>query len=158
MYADDLALMADSAEKLQQLLNIVHEYTAKWRYSLNAEKSAVMVFGESTECYQESSPTLKKMVSRRCNVIRSGRDPPPRNLKLLILASTIRRTNERVASGRSALYTLNSVGTRFGRLHPLTSLRLYQSLCAPIMLIGAELWSLTQTELTIMECINRKIL
>ena len=35
--------------------------------------------------------------------------------------STIHRTNERCSAARSAFYSLNSIGTRFGRLHPLTS-------------------------------------
>ena len=48
MYADDLALIADSPEGLQKLLNIVSHYTSTWRYEINSSKSAVMVFGEST--------------------------------------------------------------------------------------------------------------
>ena len=47
MYADDLALIADSPQELQAVLNIVHSYAGKWRYNLNASKSFIMVFGES---------------------------------------------------------------------------------------------------------------
>ena len=39
MYADDLALVVDSLEELQAMLNIVHTYAGKWRYNLNAGKS-----------------------------------------------------------------------------------------------------------------------
>ena len=56
------------------------------------------------------------------------------------------------------LFALNSMGTRFGCLHPLTSLRLYRSLCLPIMLYGSELWFLTKTELMFLERVHRKIL
>ncbi len=48
MYADDLALIADSPEGLQKLLDIVSHYTSTWHYEINSSKSAVMVFGEST--------------------------------------------------------------------------------------------------------------
>ena len=47
MYADDLALIADSAVRLQALLDIVSRYATKWRYQVNALKSGIMVFGES---------------------------------------------------------------------------------------------------------------
>ena len=36
-------------------------------------------------------------------------------------------------------------------LHPVTSYRPYNSLCIPILLYGAELWTLTKTELNMME-------
>ena len=45
MYADDLALVAESPQELQAMLNIVHSYAGKWRYNLNANKSFIMVFG-----------------------------------------------------------------------------------------------------------------
>lgn len=47
MYADDLALIASSPEELQQMLDIVSQYASQWRYSLNPDKSVVMVVGES---------------------------------------------------------------------------------------------------------------
>ena len=47
MYADDLALIAESPDELQAMLNIVSSYALRWRYQLNPEKSTIMVFGES---------------------------------------------------------------------------------------------------------------
>ena len=47
MYADDLALIVDSPQELQAMLNIVHSYAGKWQYNLNTSKSFIMVFGES---------------------------------------------------------------------------------------------------------------
>jgi hypothetical protein len=44
LYADDIVLLAKSAEELQQMLNIVSEFCSKWRFKLNARKSAVVVF------------------------------------------------------------------------------------------------------------------
>ena len=48
MYADDLALVAGSAEELQAMLDLVHNYAQKWRYNLNADKSVVMVLSETS--------------------------------------------------------------------------------------------------------------
>ena len=47
MYADDLALVASSPEELQAMLDIVTTYADKWQYQLNADKSSVIVLGET---------------------------------------------------------------------------------------------------------------
>ena len=44
MYADDLTLICNSASDLQPMLS---EYATTWRYSFNASKSSILVFGES---------------------------------------------------------------------------------------------------------------
>ena len=75
-----------------------------------------------------------------------------------VFTSSIHRSAERCTSARSAFFALNSVGSRFGCLHPLTSYRLYNSLCIPILLYGAELWTLSKVELNMFERIHRKIL
>ena len=59
-------------------------------------------------------------------------------------------------AGRSTFYALNSVGSCLGRLHPLTSLKLYQAL--PLLLYESELWALTKTELLSLERVYRRIL
>ena len=50
MYADDLALLAPTRSALQQLLDICHTYGAEWCITYNPEKTAVMLFGQETEC------------------------------------------------------------------------------------------------------------
>ena len=47
---------------------------------------------------------------------------------------------------------------RFGCLHPRTSLKLYSSLCLPIMHYGCELWTPTKSEVLMLERVHRKIL
>ena len=59
MYADVLALVAGSLEDLQATLAIVHNYAQKWRYNLNADKSVVMVLGE-TSCTRKSASSARK--------------------------------------------------------------------------------------------------
>ncbi len=50
------------------------------------------------------------------------------------------------------------MGARFGCLHPITSHKLYSSLCLPIMLYGSELWSLKKSDLNMLERTHRKLL
>lgn len=56
MYADNLALIASSPEELQQMLDIVTQYVSHWQYSLNPNKSVVMVIGEFARMRGEPTP------------------------------------------------------------------------------------------------------
>ena len=144
MYADDLALIADSPEALQGMLDIVSSYAHRWRYHLNATKSAIMVFGESPRVRElrrknrqwllEGTPLAEVDEYRHLGILRT------------VSPSSTSRTHGRATAVRSAFYSLNSVGTRAGCLHPLTSSRLYSALCLPILLYGSELWSVSKTE------------
>ena len=156
MYADDLALVAGSPEELQAMLDIVHNYAQKWRYNLNAEKSVVMVFGETSRTRRVARSARKWTLGDE--VLKEVDEQHHLGILRTVFNSTIHRTNERATAGRSTFYALNTVGSRFGRLHPLTSLKFYQALCLPLLLYGSELWTLTKTELLFLERVHRRIL
>ena len=42
LYADDIVLMAQNSEDLQKMINALHEWTIKWRLSVNTQKTQVM--------------------------------------------------------------------------------------------------------------------
>ena len=132
MYADDLALVADSPAELQHHVNLYRE--------------------------MELQPQHRKVV---CDDLR--RIPPLKNrsswnwylgneeveeadkvhhlgILRMVSLSTISRTTEWYTAGGSVFSALNSVGLRFGCLHPVMSRRLYSTLCLLIMLYGSELW------------------
>ena len=48
LYADDIALIADSPEKLQQLIQHVKLWCDKWRLSINTEKTQIVHFRKKT--------------------------------------------------------------------------------------------------------------
>ena len=41
LYADDIVLIADTPEKLQEMLEVVTEYSRRWRFELSNKKSQV---------------------------------------------------------------------------------------------------------------------
>ena len=137
MFADDLALVADSPTSLQSLINLVHSYTIKWRYKINPAKSAILVFGEATR----TRSTNRGLRSWSIGSATISEQDEVHHLGILrsVHSSIISRTNERASSGRSAFFSLNAIGTRFGCLHPSTSLKLYNAVCLPIMLFGSEI-------------------
>ena len=138
------------------MLNIVHSYAGKWRYNLNANKSFIMVFGESPRSKTQARSLWEWHLGNE--KVQEADEVHHLGIRRSVYYSTLSRTTERSTAGRSAFFALNAVGSRFGCLHPITSYNLYSTLSIPIMLYGYELWSLTGTELNILERTHRKIL
>ena len=115
-----------------------------------------MVIGESSSSRHHNRPLRSWLI---------GGSPIPEVDELHYMGvlqtvhfTTVYRTVERCSAGRSSFFALNVVGSRFGCLHPLTSLWLYSSFCIPLMLYGCELWSPTKSEILMLERVHRKIL
>ena len=129
-------------------------YAFRWRYQLNAQKSSILVFGKSPVSWKQNRTNRKWLLS--------GTVIPERNtqhhlgiLHRTVHSSSIGRTIERCSAGKSAFFAVSSM---FGCLHPTTSFRLYFSFCISILLYGCELWSVTASEITMLERVHRKIL
>jgi len=45
LFADDIVLVAESEEMLQKMLDVVYQYSRKYRFLFNQGKSNVMIFG-----------------------------------------------------------------------------------------------------------------
>ena len=138
-------------------VDIVHNYAQKWRYNLNANKSVVMVLGE-TSCTRKSARSTRNWTIGD-EVLKEVDEQHHLFIHRTAFNSTIRCTNERATAGRSTFYALNSLsGIPFWTVHPLTSLKLYQALCLPLFLYKSELWTLTKMELLSLERVHRRIL
>ena len=44
MFADDIVLVSEDRKKLEELMEITYQYSRRWRFSFNYDKSAVVVF------------------------------------------------------------------------------------------------------------------
>ena len=155
MYADNLAVIAESNTALQAMLNLVYNFSLQWHYQLQAQKSAVLVFGQSaSSCSHKRAQRMwhigSKVVHKRDSYHHSG------VLRSASLSSNT--TLERCGSCRNA-FTPSMLWNPCWLPPPsYISLRLYKAYCIPILLYGCELWSLTQSELTLLERTHRKIL
>ena len=49
MFADDIALIAESKEQLETIMKITYEYSQKWRFMFNYDKCAVMIFAKKVK-------------------------------------------------------------------------------------------------------------
>ena len=101
MYADDLALVASSPEELQAMLDIVSQYASQWRYQLNSSKSVILLLGES--------PRSRALARSNRQWLLAGKQlqevDEHHHLGILrsVHHSTLARTSERCAAGRSAI-------------------------------------------------------
>ncbi len=52
LYADDLAIISESEQDLQDMLNVLHEWTQEFNMSVNIDKTKVVHFrrGPSIPC------------------------------------------------------------------------------------------------------------
>ena len=117
MYADDLALIADSPQELQAMLNIIHSYAGK--YNLNASKSFIMVFRESPHSRTQARSLREWHLGSE--KVQEADEVHHLGILRSVSFSTLSRTTERSTAGRSAFFALNTVGSRFGCPHPVTS-------------------------------------
>ena len=49
LFADDFVLIAEDQRMLQRMLDVVYQYSKKYRFRFNKDKSNVMVFGRRRE-------------------------------------------------------------------------------------------------------------
>ena len=95
-------------------MNIVNEQSNKWRYSLNAKKCAVLVYGETKNenCNNDRDTTFK--LGKEPVLERNTYDHV--GLKNCICNDYSERVSEKVSKGRKALYSITGLGMKTGCL------------------------------------------
>ena len=121
-YADDMSLIATSPWALQAMLNIVFEYSYKWRYSINSSKSQILILNLKVHFYPHFQWQLD---GHTIPIVESAK-----HLGIIISSSpsTIKRTTNSITASRSAFYALTAIGARHTCINPCTSIHLYKSL------------------------------
>jgi len=59
LYADDIVLFAESAESLQNYLNILEGYCDRWKLTVNSTKTKVIIFRKGGRLLQNVRFTYK---------------------------------------------------------------------------------------------------
>ena len=151
MQADDVALLALTKHDLEAMMKICYVYSCRWRYSLNPQKTVILVFGES-------ATKQKKLSDSRC--WRLGEKPvkehPSHRHVGITLSSTFNNTDRILIATqkiRKSFFSLIGAGLHPSRVNPSTIIK---SICLPRGLFGCELWShMNNTETNMLETTMR---
>ena len=152
-YADDVAAASTAKCKIDEILKIVNIHSNKWRYELNAGKSAVLTFGESVNENKRNASfrifTLgKKRVKEKTTYDHVG-------VKACIGGNYQERTVEKVKKGRKVLNAAAGLGFKKGGLTMLSCNLIYWTVIVPITTYGAEIWILKQGDIDILDDFQR---
>ena len=133
-YADDLVIFSDDPIKLQNLLDYVNSWCHKWRMEINVDKTKVVQFRDKK---QNPTDTLFKINGRILEQVSSYKYLGvimQENLDYSMHITTLSNAAKR-ALGK-VIYkskTLKGLGYQ-------TYSKLYNSMVAPIMDYGSEIW------------------
>ncbi len=135
-YADDIALIADSPENLQKLLNVMTTWCRKWRFLINPTKSNVV--------HYRNPPKIQTSFA-----FRLGENGP--NLDIVdsykylgvFLDQHLTFQKATTVLGNAAGRALGSMISKYkslGEMGYRTYTKLFESLVCPVMDYGAAIW------------------
>ncbi|CAC5403534.1 unnamed protein product [Mytilus coruscus] len=134
LFADDLALVADTPNDLQRRLNNLEKYCEKWKMTINMDKSNIVVFKNGGKLFKNEKWYFKneslKVVSyyKYLGIYFSNR------LTWTCCCKTLRIQREKALN--MIKHCMCKLGTRDINL----GFKLFDSVVAPILYYGAELW------------------
>lgn len=137
LYADDLALMATTAEGLQRQLEFLGDYATRWQLTVNIKKTKVLVF----------LPLRKRAGALEINFTYQG--------ERLAVVDSFRYLGVELhgtqpfgaaagplaASGRRALQAMRRRCAELGLTDPQLQIELFDTLVTPVLSYGAEVWA-----------------
>ena len=152
-YADDIAAASIAKNRIDEILKIVDKHSRKWRYDLNADKSAVLTFGETPhENKRNSAFRIFNLGAKR---VKEKTTYDHVGVKACIAGYEQERTVEKVKKGRKVLNAAAGLGFKKGGLTMFTCNLIYWTVIVPTTIYGSELWILKQTDIDILDDFQR---
>ena len=138
LYADDIVLFGNSAEQLQDSLNLLSNYCKRWKLTVNINKTKVMVFRKGGA------------LPRNLTFLYNGNELEiVRNFKYLGIIFTAggsfsETQNTLSGQAQKAIFKINKYLYRFTFISPKHKLELFDKLVTPILNYGSEVWGFIQ--------------
>ena len=141
-YADDVSIIATSAVKLQQLLNIAHSHSLKWRYSYNAAKSFIL-------CSKNRQKPRFFLGNENLNVVKKCS-----HLGTVMTFEPCHEKEfykEKVYAGRQAMMAVNGIGSKRVPVSTKLLCNIFWSVSVPIITYGSEITPISSDTIEVIE-------
>ena len=145
LFADDIVLTAESEEDLQILMDITYQYSRKWRFTFNLNKSAVVIFqhrnARKAECKDEEkeSSTHWRLGDARVAEVDMYKYLGMEFDKGLTFLEFKRRMADKARKNRALAMNM---GLKRARLSVKAGINLWNSMVRPSLEYGAQVWGL----------------
>ena len=156
MYADDLILLSTSKEGLQNSLNILDNYSKKWKIEVNMKKTKCITFSKGNRKEKNQFLINGKLIEN-CNEYKYL------GVVLNKKGMFTPTLSELSCKANKAIYAMRQkINIRF--LSIKTQLKLFDSLISPILLYASEVWEpylnqdYTKWETTLVEKVHTQFI
>ena len=136
LYADDIVLTARNASDLQKMITVVDEYSRKWRFDMNEDKTEVVVYGGADESGGEGEEYTVRS-GKRLKVVHEYRYLGMEVGKGGGWSSFRKRL---IARARARLNFAWTLGVHTGHTSVRTAVEIWRTMVCPILDWGAEIW------------------
>ena len=152
-YADDLATCVMSGDRMRRVLTIVENHGNMWRYSFNAGKSPIMVYGEGkAESLKRREERMFKLWGKR---VKETDYYDHVGIKACLMGDTHVRTEAKVKKARKVLNMATCMGIKRGGLNMATCCLIYWNVVIPTLCFGCEVWILKKRDIEMLNSFQR---
>ena len=144
-YADDLATATKSRTKTDRLHEIAYSYRRIWRFTFNASKSAVLIYGEKKKEHKINS--LNRYFKLGPDIVQEKSSYDHVGVKNCIFDDDGQKVEEKVSQGRKTLNAATGLGIRKNGITMMSGNIIFWAVVAPTVTFGSELWVLSENDI-----------
>ena len=152
-YADDVATANTSKLKTDKTLKLVHDFGLKWRFTFNAKKSAVLVYGETRKEHEKGANFRIFRLGRER--VKERQEYDHVGIKACIFKEDNQRVEDKLSKGRRTLNAASGLGIRKNGLTLKTCNLIFWTIVVPTITFGSEIWYVSDSDLEKLQCFQR---
>lgn len=154
--ADDTALLSNTVNGLQNMMNLAAEYGRKWRIVFSSTKTKCITFGEHRQ--KNSQHISQRQWYFNGNAIDEVQHYVHVGVKLCSYRSSYERIKDMAKKGYSIYGSLLGCGLNENGLSPLISSQIWHRISLPSMLYACELWNdIPKVQINMLEQVQKTI-
>ena len=140
MFADDTVVVSESREGIQKGLDFLEEYCDNWGITINVEKTKALVFTRGGRFSKLDTWTYKGNKIETVTVFKYL------GFHLASSGSFSQGIQERLNSGRRALFGLRKMFNTNSEILPYTKIEMCRTVVCPVLSYCCEVWGLARAD------------